>query len=531
MKTFRSCLTRAKGRRAGPAVRAGERAGACLIAALLISPALIAQQQQQNMPHVGYVYPAGAQVGTTCQVKVGGRFLDGVAGAMISGRGVSAKVIEHNKPMTMMQINDLREKLQALVKKAPADPASRKEAQDLRLRMGESLRRNANPMIAEYVTLEVTVAADTEPGMRHLRLATPLGLTEPLVFAVGQLPEFSEKELKATRADTELTIALPATVNGRMIPGDSDRVQAPLRQGQQYAPGDVDRYRFTARKGQDLVIAASARELMPYLADAVPGWFQATLALFDVRGREVAYDDDFRFQVDPVVHFHVPSDGEYVLEIRDALYRGREDFVYRISIGELPFVTSIYPLGGPSRSNTPVEVIGWNLPSNRLTMDASGAGPSTALLSMHRGIAVSNRVPFALDSLPEVFERESNDAPKDAQKLSLPVIANGRIQQPGDVDLFRFDGRAGEQIVAEVSARRLGSPLDSSVELIDPAGTRVAFNDDFEDKGAGLVTHQADSYLMAKLPSSGTYVAAPVGHAAQGRSRVCVPAPGQRSAA
>ena len=29
-----------------------------------------------------------------------------------------------------------------------------------------------------------------------------------------------------------------------------------------------------------------------------------------------------------------------------AIYRGREDFVYRITIGELPFVTSIFPLGG-----------------------------------------------------------------------------------------------------------------------------------------------------------------------------------------
>ena len=34
------------------------------------------------------------------------------------------------------------------------------------------------------------------------------------------------------------------------------------------------------------------------------------------------------------------------MEIKDALYRGREDFVYRITIGELPFVTGIFPLGG-----------------------------------------------------------------------------------------------------------------------------------------------------------------------------------------
>ena len=31
-------------------------------------------------------------------------------------------------------------------------------------------------------------------------------------------------------------------------------------------------------------MAASARELIPYLADAVPGWFQPVLAVFDAKG-------------------------------------------------------------------------------------------------------------------------------------------------------------------------------------------------------------------------------------------------------
>ena len=44
--------------------------------------------------------------------------------------------------------------------------------------------------------------------------------------------------------------------------------------------------------------------------------------------------------------FMAPSDGEYALVIYDAIYRGREDFVYRITLGEAPFVTSLFPLGG-----------------------------------------------------------------------------------------------------------------------------------------------------------------------------------------
>ena len=104
-----------------------------------------------------------------------------------------------------------------------------------------------------------------------------------------------------------------------------------------------------------------------------------------------------------------------------------------------------------------------------------------------------------------MLEKEPNNRKENAQRVSLPVIVNGRIDQPGDWDVFRFDGRAGEEIVAEVSARRLDSPLDSLLRLTDAAGRELAVNDDAEDKGAALLTHQADSFLRFKLPASGAY--------------------------
>ena len=82
---------------------------------------------------------------------------------------------------------------------------------------------------------------------------------------------------------------------------------------------------------------------------------------------------------------------------------------------------------------------------------------------------------------------------------------NGRIDQPGDWDVFRFQGRAGEAIVAEVYARRLDSPLDSVLKLTDAKGTQLAFNDDYDDPGAGLETHHADSRILTTLPANGTY--------------------------
>jgi hypothetical protein len=56
-----------------------------------------------------------------------------------------------------------------------------------------------------------------------------------------------------------------------------------------------------------------------------------------------------------------------------------------------------------------------------------------------------------------------------------------------------------------VTARRLGSPVDSMLRLTDAAGKQLAFNDDYEDKGSGLNTHHADSYLRVTLPADGLY--------------------------
>ena len=107
------------------------------------------------------------------------------------------------------------------------------------------------------------------------------------------------------------------------------------------------------------------------------------------------------FHPDPVLFFEVPKDGEYVLQIRDSIYRGREDFVYRITAGELPFVTGIFPLGGPAGAQTTVQLTGWNLPDRHADPGRPGLAPGVYPLSVTRGTSVSNPVPFAVDTLPE----------------------------------------------------------------------------------------------------------------------------------
>ncbi len=485
---------------------------------LAVTPGAWAQRQ----PRIGYVYPAGGRQGATSQVVVGGQYLAGVTNAFFSGTGVKVVVVEFNRPMNQGQFNRLRDQMRELQQRKQAalrderrgikdstnvwTAADEKMVAEIREKILKNPpNRNATPAIADVVTLKVSLAEDAVPGRREIRLATPAGLSNPLKFFVGQLLEFSDPPARAANPDVERFRARFGRKSVTATPKTEPRITLPATVNGQIMPGEVDRFRFTARKGQQLVVAASARELIPYLADAVPGWFQATLVLYDAKGNELAYDDDYRFHPDPVLHYEIPEDGEYMLEIKDAIYRGREDFVYRIAVGELPFVTSIFPLGGPDGSPTTVELKGWNLPQTRLKVEASDRGPSIQAISISKDGRVSNALPFAVDSLSECYEKESNNTSHEAQEVTLPIIVNGRMDEPGDADVFRFKGWAGDQVVAEVYARRLDSPMDSALKLTDSKGQQLGFNDDHEDKASGMNTHHADSYVTVTLPADGTY--------------------------
>ena len=458
--------------------------------------------QAQQPPHVGYIYPAGGQAGTTFSVEAAGQRMANADSVCFSAPGIEAVILDHEPPPTPAEAQTLRDRRKELQQQKDKTPEIFRELTTINRKLAVVEKLRQNPALGEILPLRITIAPHVPPGNYELRLRTPGGLSNPRVFQVGQAQEFYKfqpteddvKLRKERRPDFQPTaapalppveISQPSVVNG-WIP-----------------PGGVDRFRFHAWKGENLTILTSARELNPYLADAVPGWFQVVAALYDARGKELAYDDHYRFRPDPALCCRIPADGEYTLEIRDALYRGREDFVYRVAIGELPFISGIFPLGGSTGTLAKVALQGWNLEVDRLTLRSPAPGV-TSLVVRSEGKA-SNRVPFAFDTLPEFFEREPNNTFAKADEVELPIIVNGRIHEPGDVDVFRLEGEAGQSIVAEVVARRLDSPLDSVLRLCDASGRQIAFNDDRDDKGAGLVTHHADSYLRATLPSNGTY--------------------------
>jgi hypothetical protein len=96
------------------------------------------------------------------------------------------------------------------------------------------------------------------------------------------------------------------------------------------------------------------------------------------------------------------------------------------------------------------------------------------------------------------LEAEPNDEAVNASPVSFPGGAAGRIGRPGDLDHFRVRARTGERLIVEVFARRLGTPLDPFLEILNVNGrpvpravlrpmaeTEVAFRD-HNSTGSGI---------------------------------------------
>jgi hypothetical protein len=143
-------------------------------------------------------------------------------------------------------------------------------------------------------------------------------------------------------------------------------------------------------------------------------------------------------------------------------------------------------LGGQRGQPVEIVVTGRNIQGAEkmtLNIDAnSPLGRQEIRLNTPRGL--SNPVQLDVRDLPEFTEKEPNEG-TNANRVAAPVVINGRIGVLKDSDRFIFKASSDGKIVAEVEARRLGSPLDALLAVY--AGEAlVAQNDDAQGSDARI---------------------------------------------
>lgn len=126
----------------------------------------------------------------------------------------------------------------------------------------------------------------------------------------------------------------------------------------------------------------------------------------------------------------------------------------------------------------------------------TSAGTNWFTLTSPDGISA----PIPLLFLPAadlIEEKEPNGGFREAQALPNGPTMSGMIKEVGDVDVFRFEGAAGQLIRIEVIAASAGSALDSLLTLYDALGNLLASNDD--------ALGGRDSRLECRLKTTGTH--------------------------
>jgi hypothetical protein len=420
---------------------------------LIVAVFFIATTVHAQKISVGYIYPAGVERGTAGDVIVGGMNVNKATSIIISGKGVRAEII---KP-------------------------TEEEQTALKKKKFRKLDDQSSPQLADQLNIRITVDKNAAPGLRDLRLQSPAGISGKLNFEVGQYPNVLETKGSNTK-NPNLVEKLPAVLCGQILPGETDY------------------FSFKAEKGIMLVASVKARALVPFIADAVPGWFQSVISINNSKGKEVAYCDDYRTNVDPTVIFKVPENDTYTLEIHDAIYRGREDFNYRIELGEIPFIQSVYPAAAKVGKKTELTLTGVNLKSNKLSFKPENDGYNSVKTLGENG-ELSNSVPFW------GVNKTSNLLLNDRSKLQLAdnQVFFDTLDLKNRSKKYTYVADANETVTFEVIARRIGSLLDGRLRLFDEYGKLLAEADDMEDDMQGLMTFHADPQLTYTFKIPGRY--------------------------
>lgn len=111
---------------------------------------------------------------------------------------------------------------------------------------------------------------------------------------------------------------------------------------------------------------------------------------------------------------------------------------------------------------------------------------------------VSKPILLLVDDLPSVVAKKSNKTIAEAQVLTLPIAVDGTVDSLAR-HYFKFQIQQGETVSFECLARRIGSPLDPLIRVLDARGREIAYSDD----GAGLM---GDSRLCHTFKDAGEYI-------------------------
>lgn len=291
---------------------------------------------------------------------------------------------------------------------------------------------------ARKLEADITAKPEVPAGPVQLTFENAAGKSAPVALIIDRYAAVPETGVTDS-ARAAQPVNLPVTVAGAV-----DRA------------GDVDFYRFDANAGDEIGIQVLASEIGSKL--------DPLLIFTDADGSVLAEGINS-------LGYRVAKPGTYAVGIRDREYRGAADMTYRLSIGDVPVVTGVFPLGVTRGRTADVHLEGVNLGARsvKLSMPPSMFPGTFDTLKFPEGSEKPlGNLNIVADEFPTVIVDPGSGA-----EVRVPGTADGILLKPNDSQTVRFHAKKGQPLIVEVNARRLGSPVDSTIEILDAAGKPV----------------------------------------------------------
>ncbi|MDB5349788.1 MAG: Bacterial Ig-like domain [Planctomycetota bacterium] len=322
--------------------------------------------------------------------------------------------------------------------------------------------------------LKVQVDPNAETGYREVRAVGPTGISNLGLIRVDRLEQVAETE-----------------------PNDSTEQASPLKVGSAawgvLKPQDLDYFRIPAKAGMRLTIELEAQRVGTPI---IP-----VLTLMTARGAALAQARESRgIDHDARLSFTFPTDGDYLIQVRDDLYAGADSAAYRLRVEEAPFATAMFPLGGPRGATIDVTVSGGTLPGPRtksVTLPDRPGGLIDPGPFDGPGGPVLAPMKLLVGDGPEIVDSPADATGQSTTPIAAGATANGRISAPGEVDRYTVAVKKGSPIAVRIRAWEMGSWLDSVVTVRDASGTVLIENDD-----AGSDTSQRNGFSLNQAMAS-----------------------------
>ena len=425
---------------------------------------------REHDPQILSVFPLGAQIGNNSIVELEGRSLQGAHTVLFDCESLEARIVG---------VENFELETEAKTGESKDEKGSEVEN------------------LAQRVRLELKVGSEAKLGAHKFYLVTPQGVSNLSWLSVHAEP--SVTEITVSEEHQFQRVQPPVIINGTIL-----------------QDGEVDYYSFTVTAGSEMFFEVGSGTAVTTALGAISNArFDPTLTLYEPSGSwfnpnrlvRLAFNDEpNRMQTPmgktaPRLKYRFSTGGRYLAAVGA--------FVNRVSgpHSHYQLYISLSQQVDTRRQKDFTQVEAHDDPSawkerhftrkldkERLRILKSrtiglssgvvptGQTPQSEVESQKNipdGKSPERHSPInpSIDLIASVPEEEPNNVPGNASKLQLPVLIEGTIQEPGDVDYYSFQVESGARLAFEIQTpeEELGN-FSPWLVVEDEKGVKVLSN-------------------------------------------------------